>query len=267
MIQASRLIRVGLSPRHGDQVRIVDDALHRDAEADVAKEVVERARAEQGDREHDHLAPGDEHATELERLLRQVLLEHQVLLPVPERPTPQDDQQDADRRDDLHRGALPLDRARQQLEQQPLDRGQHADRQQRRDRPRQAVRRVQPVEDEHADRGHRAVREVEDPRRLVGEDQPGAGQAVHRSADESDDQEREQIVEHVTSALEAMSSGPRPIRSGFGDREVRAPNGIRTRATALKGRRPGPLDDGGASPYMLAAAPAATTSGVLCGLS
>ena len=25
----------------------------------------------------------------------------------------------------------------------------------------------------------------------------------------------------------------------------RAPNGIRTRATALKGRRPGPLDDGG----------------------
>src|SRR5664280_2350136 len=28
-------------------------------------------------------------------------------------------------------------------------------------------------------------------------------------------------------------------------RAVRAPNGIRTRATALKGRRPGPLDDGG----------------------
>ena len=26
---------------------------------------------------------------------------------------------------------------------------------------------------------------------------------------------------------------------------VRTPNGIRTRATALKGRRPGPLDDGG----------------------
>src|SRR3954452_14124856 len=26
---------------------------------------------------------------------------------------------------------------------------------------------------------------------------------------------------------------------------VRAPNGVRTRATALKGRRPGPLDDGG----------------------
>src|SRR3954447_23364103 len=26
---------------------------------------------------------------------------------------------------------------------------------------------------------------------------------------------------------------------------LRAPNGVRTRATALKGRRPGPLDDGG----------------------
>jgi hypothetical protein len=32
------------------------------------------------------------------------------------------------------------------------------------------------------------------------------------------------------------------LRTG---RAVRAPNGIRTRATALKGRRPGPLDDGG----------------------
>ena len=32
-----------------------------------------------------------------------------------------------------------------------------------------------------------------------------------------------------------------PKRAGF----VRAPNGIRTRATALKGRRPGPLDDEG----------------------
>ncbi len=29
------------------------------------------------------------------------------------------------------------------------------------------------------------------------------------------------------------------------ERAVRTPNGIRTRATALKGRRPGPLDDGG----------------------
>jgi hypothetical protein len=33
---------------------------------------------------------------------------------------------------------------------------------------------------------------------------------------------------------------------------VRAPNGIRTRATALKGRRPGPLDDEGANRIMLA---------------
>jgi hypothetical protein len=35
---------------------------------------------------------------------------------------------------------------------------------------------------------------------------------------------------------------------GHQHRRVRTPNGIRTRATAVKGRRPRPLDDGGLSP-------------------
>ena len=37
-------------------------------------------------------------------------------------------------------------------------------------------------------------------------------------------------------------------RKVFGCRWCRAPNGIRTRASALKGRRPRPLDDGGVTP-------------------
>ena len=32
---------------------------------------------------------------------------------------------------------------------------------------------------------------------------------------------------------------------------IRTPNGIRTRATAVKGRGPGPLDDGGQKPLAL----------------
>src|SRR5207248_11124878 len=42
----------------------------------------------------------------------------------------------------------------------------------------------------------------------------------------------------------------------------RAPNGIRTRATALKGRRPGPLDDGGCHPPLVANASGPRSSAV-----
>ena len=44
--------------------------------------------------------------------------------------------------------------------------------------------------------------------------------------------------------------------------ELRAPNGIRTRATALKGRRPGPLDDGGDGAARSAPTPISPASAV-----
>src|SRR3954451_16456388 len=48
-------------------------------------------------------------------------------------------------------------------------------------------------------------------------------------------------LEPATSAL----TGRRALQLLHRTWSGRAPNGIRTRATALKGRRPGPLDDGG----------------------
>jgi hypothetical protein len=47
--------------------------------------------------------------------------------------------------------------------------------------------------------------------------------------------------EPATSTL----TGWRALHAAPQDQAVRAPNGIRTRVTALKGQRPGPLDDGG----------------------
>jgi hypothetical protein len=56
----------------------------------------------------------------------------------------------------------------------------------------------------------------------------------------------------------AGATGFEPATSGLtGRRELRAsprpraPNGIRTRVTGLKGRRPGPLDDGGGRPSIV----------------
>ena len=51
-------------------------------------------------------------------------------------------------------------------------------------------------------------------------------------------------LEPATSALTGRRALQLLHRTWSG-RPGRAPNGIRTRATALKGRRPGPLDDGG----------------------
>src|SRR5438270_13950523 len=50
-------------------------------------------------------------------------------------------------------------------------------------------------------------------------------------------------LEPATSALTGRRALQLLHRTSCND--CRAPNGIRTRATALKGRRPGPLDDGG----------------------
>ena len=47
--------------------------------------------------------------------------------------------------------------------------------------------------------------------------------------------------EHITDAGVVAASVDRPLE----EEEPRAPNGIRTRAAALKGRCPRPLDDGG----------------------
>ena len=46
-------------------------------------------------------------------------------------------------------------------------------------------------------------------------------------------------------ALQTAPQDQAVVREQVSHRIVRAPNGIRTRATALKGRRPGPLDDEG----------------------
>src|SRR3954452_3867393 len=56
-------------------------------------------------------------------------------------------------------------------------------------------------------------------------------------------------LEPATSAVTGRRANQ--LRYGAWTRKPggRAPNGIRTRATALKGRRPGPLDDGGGKPH------------------
>jgi hypothetical protein len=63
------------------------------------------------------------------------------------------------------------------------------------------------------------------------------------------------LTESQVPCTLAGTTGFEPATSGLtGRRELqasprpRAPNGIRTRVTGLKGRRPGPLDDGGVPP-------------------
>jgi hypothetical protein len=51
------------------------------------------------------------------------------------------------------------------------------------------------------------------------------------------------LAEHITDAA-VVTASPNILLE-----EPRAPNGIRTRAVALKGRCPRPLDDGGSDGY------------------
>ena len=66
-------------------------------------------------------------------------------------------------------------------------------------------------------------------------------------------------LEPATSALTGRRALQLLHRTWSGQTPVRAPNGIRTRATALKGRRPGPLDDEG-GPAIIAHACGAAVS-------
>src|SRR5215218_279877 len=52
-------------------------------------------------------------------------------------------------------------------------------------------------------------------------------------------------LEPATSAVTGRRANQLRYRALHRADVLRAPNGVRTRATALKGRRPGPLDDGG----------------------
>ena len=69
-------------------------------------------------------------------------------------------------------------------------------------RPGDALLHVQPVEDVRRHRGDRAVREVEDARRLVREHEPGAREAVDRAGGEADDDERKKFL-HASDSLSA----------------------------------------------------------------
>jgi site-specific DNA recombinase len=54
-----------------------------------------------------------------------------------------------------------------------------------------------------------------------------------------------EAVERIETTMPALHRLPPRGEAAQGAEAVSAPNGIRTRATALKGRRPGPLDDEG----------------------
>ena len=88
----------------------------------------------------------------------------------------------------------PGEHAGEQLEQQAHERARARARDDGGDPPVDALALPEPVEDEGGDGGDGAVGEVEDARGLVGEDEPGARQAVDGPGGQTDHDERKQIV-------------------------------------------------------------------------
>ena len=104
-----------------------------------------------------------------------------------------DGQQEADGADDPGDRSGSGQAAHDPLEDDAHDRAEEADAEQGRERPGEAVLHMQGVECVGGGRGHGTVGEVEDARGPVGQHQAEAGQAVERTAGETDDDERQDL--------------------------------------------------------------------------
>ncbi len=201
MIQAERRTREGLSPVIASRSGLSTTAAHGDAEPRPAEEDVEGDRREQRDQDDDQLVPPDVDVEHLERVGVEEAGERVADVPVPEVADPDDDEDQADRRDDLDRRAHRGQRPRHALEDQTLDRRHHEQADEGGPWPRHVVLDVEEVEDEDRERRERAISEVEDPGGLVRQDQPDAGQAVDRADRDPDDHERQDVVPHQAIPL------------------------------------------------------------------
>jgi hypothetical protein len=160
------------------------------AKARGAEEDVERDGRAERDHRDDDLLVGDEGAEDLDGRLGEEVRGGEGRGPVDDGEDRLDDQHDADRRDDPP-GERPAGHSPgHELEPEAENSPESEHRDQRGDRPRQPQVHVEVVEGVSGDRGERALREVEDPRRLVREDQTDSGQPVDRAGDDPDDDER-----------------------------------------------------------------------------
>ena len=194
-----------------EQLGVVDHAPHGQAEPGSPEEHEQGHGRGQRDAGDDHLVFADEHAADVERVLRQPGREGARQRAERRREEALDHQDQADRGDHLHGRGRVGQPARHRLHAQAEHRADHEYADQRGGHGGQVQDVVvQDVEDVGAGGGHSALGEVEDARRFVGEHQAGAGQAVDRTGGDAEDHEREQRIHLVISLSRSLD--PRSAR-------------------------------------------------------
>src|SRR5581483_1955517 len=173
---------------------VVDDATHGGSEPSPLEQNGETDRAGRGHDDHDHLLDADPNAEEREGAGGQEGSDEPALGSVESRRQALDDEE-PERGHDLQRGADPVQGGGEPLQRQAEDGGDHHHADQQGDRPGEPSLMVELVEGEGPDRGQRAMGEVEDARRPVGQHEAGGRQSVDGAGRQPHDDVR-QVVAH-----------------------------------------------------------------------
>ncbi len=238
----------------GEQLRVVDQRLHRQADTAAAEEQRQPDRRQNGQRDDDDLAHQHLRAGDLDLLLRQVRRELQRDGAVAARQHRLQQHDQTDGGDDLHDRGCFLQPERDALQQQRAEQPDEEQREPERDRPRQA--RVDPegVEDVGRRSRLRADREVEDARGLERQHQAEGGEGVDRAVGDAGQHERPHVAglgDRCTDHQDEDRAGdPAPgvaeapgqvLDGGHG---AHTPHGVRPACSCAGSRGRGPLPVG-----------------------
>ncbi len=177
-----------------EEARVIDHATHRRADPAPSEVLTQRDARQQGEDEDQELVVADVDASEGEGARREERLHVADRGAVPRRQQPLDGGQQPDGGNDLRGDRGAGEPVGQALEGEPDERPDDQDDDDRGHRPRRAPLIAYLVEEVGAQGGEGAVGEVEDARGLVGEDEAGGGQPVDGTADESSDDERQEVM-------------------------------------------------------------------------
>jgi hypothetical protein len=170
----------------------VHDRAHRNAEPRVPKEQVEHDRRADTDRHDDQLVVTDLRLEQRHGLGGEKCGKWIRVGRVPERADRDHDEHQPDRRHDLRRSLKRGKPPGKELQTHTEDGSEDSEAQHGCDAPWHAVLHVQEVEDEDRQGRDRAVREIEDSRRLVRQHETHAGKAVDRARSQPDDDVRQE---------------------------------------------------------------------------
>ena len=186
----------GVGPDQFGQLPVADHGPGLQAEMGPAEEVGQGDPGRHGHADDDRLVDADVHPRDPERPGREDGRHLAGVPPVDGHGQRLQGHKEAEGRHDVGGGGGPLETAEEEtVDEHPEQRGDHQHRQRDGQRRGQAGVHPQGIEDVGGEHPHRAVGEVEHPRRGVGQHQPHRGQGVDGPGDETDDDEG-QVAAH-----------------------------------------------------------------------